>query len=75
MAQAKFQKGSDEWLMFTEFWQLCQNYWNIEDNDKYWWEMSKEADKFFAKYKHIPLAKEIALAFLKAQETKYKYKE
>lgn len=75
MAQAKFQKGSDEWLMFTEFWQLCQKFWEVEEDDDYWWDLSKETDKFFLKYKHIPLAKEIALGLLKAQEFKCKYKE
>ena len=32
----KFQKGSEMWSMFVEYWDLVQKYWNVEDVDEYW---------------------------------------
>ena len=26
----KFQKGSEMWAMFVEYWDLVQKYWNVE---------------------------------------------
>lgn len=72
MAEVKFPKGSDEWLLFQDFWKMCQKNWGIEDSDEYWKRVLDDAESFSQKYEHIPLAKEIALAFLWAQEKKYK---
>jgi hypothetical protein len=36
MAAKKFLKGSEEWMMFMDFWKLCQDFWEPEDNQDYW---------------------------------------
>ena len=54
MASTIFPKGSDEWMMFQDFYKICQRYWLPEDfNDESYWEngMMKEMDDFFKKYK------------------------
>ena len=50
MASVKFQKGSEEWMMFMEFWGLCQKYWIPEQNDEWWDEALREMDLFAKKY-------------------------
>lgn len=35
MSAVKFSKGSEEWMMFTDFWQLCQKHWEVELTDEY----------------------------------------
>jgi len=72
MAAVKFGKGSTEWQMFTEFWQLCQKYWQIEDSEEYWNSMVQEVDEFSEKYKGNKLAKLIGIAFLDAQDSDFK---
>lgn len=72
MASARFEKGSEEWLMFQDYWKLCQKYWGVENSDEYWGELIKETDVFLKKYETIPLARKIAMAFLDTQEEKYK---
>ena len=35
MASTIFPKGSDEWMMFQDFYKICQRYWLPEDfNDE-----------------------------------------
>ena len=74
MAQVRFQKGSEEWLMFMDYWNLCQNFWKEESGDDYWQSAIDSANAFITKYAEIPLAKNMAIAFLNTQEHKLKNK-
>ena len=44
---ASFQKGSEEWLMFMEYWELCKKYWIPKDTDAYWDSLIKDVDSFY----------------------------
>ena len=68
MASKKFNKGSEEWMMFTDFWNLCQKYWILEDTDEYWESVISSTNEFYEKYNNIPLSKRLALAFIDAME-------
>ena len=72
MAAIKFNKGSEEWLMFMDYWNLCQNNWGIENNNEYWLNLINATDDFIQKYKGSIFAKKIAIAFLDAQEERRK---
>lgn len=77
MASVKFEKGSEEWQMFTDFWTLCQKYWEIEDSDEYWEKVIEATGEFHKKYKanNDLFAKKIALAFIDTIEEKSKQKQ
>ena len=66
MASKKFAKGSDEWMMFMDFWNLCQKFWISEDTDEYYEQLIKENNFFYEKYKHLKLSKEMETDFLQA---------
>lgn len=68
MASKKFNKGSEEWMMFMDFWNLCQKYWIVEDTDEYWEGVIRSANDFQKKYNHILLSRRLALAFVDALE-------
>lgn len=68
MAEIKFQKGSEEWLMFQEYYKIIQKYYIPESNDIYWDSVVEEMDGFCKKYQQVPLARKIAMAFLKTME-------
>lgn len=72
MAEFKFQKGTEEWLMFMDYWNLCQRHWIVEKADDYWEQLIRETNVFIAKYENIELAKNMALAFMNTQEQKLK---
>lgn len=66
MAQVKFDKGSEEWMMFTEYWSLCQSVWQTEDSDEYWQEAHDKCKSFGEKYNGIcgEFARSLALSLL-----------
>ena len=68
MAEKKFNKGTEEWMMFVDFWNICQKNWLVENSDSYWANIIADAHEFHDKYKDIPLAKNMILSFVKTQE-------
>ena len=67
MAEVKFQKGSEEWYLFMDFWNLCQKHWNPEDNDEFWEKLIDDINAFTMKY-NTNFATKLAHAFLENQE-------
>ena len=67
--EKKFAKGSSEWMMFMDYWALCQKYWNPDDNDDYWESVVKETDVFYRKY-NSEFAKSLALTLVNELERK-----
>ena len=67
--EKKFAKGSEEWLMFMDYWALCQKYWEPDDNDDYWESVVKETDVFYRKY-NSEFAKSLALTLVNELERK-----
>ena len=72
MAVKKFLKGSEEWMMFMDFWKLCQDFWEPEDNEDYWKNSSESIMSFARKYESMIFARIIALAFMDYLENKAK---
>ena len=72
MASVKFSKGSEEWQMFIDYWNLCQKHWQVESTDEYWENLIDDCNEFCEKYKDYKLAREIAMAFCNAQEKNLK---
>lgn len=72
MASEKFEKGSEEWMMFLDFWNLCQKYWIVENTDEYWDSIVNSTREFYEKYKNIHLSENLAIALLNSQDEKSK---
>ena len=68
---ASFQKGSEEWIMFMEYWELCKKYWIPKDTDAYWDSLIKDVDAFYKKYKS-DFARALANALADEAERKIK---
>lgn len=74
MASKRFEKCSEEWKMFTDFWKICQQFWEPEDNDEYWEKVIEATGEFHKKYKanNEIFAKEIALAFVDTLDKRWR---
>lgn len=72
MASKRFEKDSEEWRMFTEFWKICQQFWEPEDNDEYWDKVIDSTNEFHKKYKtnNDIFARKIVLALIDTLEEK-----
>lgn len=75
MAEKRFSKGSEEWMLFQDYYKLCQKLWVIEDNDGYWDSVREELDVFWQKYKGSIFAKHLGFALLNAMEEKEKFRK
>lgn len=66
MASKKFEKDSPEWNMFSDYWQLCQKHWEVEDSDEYFSQALEDAREFRKKYEitNPIFSMEITLAFM-----------
>ena len=75
MAGMRFEKGSEEWRMFTDFWALCQKYWIPDNTDEYWDSFIRESNDFCDKYKGVTdgiFPAKLAMAILDAKEEERK---
>lgn len=68
MGAAKFPKGSTEWMLFVDFWEMCKKYWYMEDTEVYWEGLNNDVSNFIEKYGDYPFATKIGLAFMDYQE-------
>lgn len=75
MAAVKFEKGSEEWTMFQQYYILIQKYYIPDDTDKYWEDVIAEMGEFIKKYEKVPLARKIAMGFLDTMESELKKKK
>ena len=50
MANKRFEKGSEEWEFFQEFWKFVQDNFIPENNQKYWDDLTETASNIDAKY-------------------------
>lgn len=72
MASQRFEKGSEEWQMFMDYWSLCQFLWIPEDTEEYWNDVYNGCRKFGEKYSGCcgKLAHSLALGLLNHLDTK-----
>lgn len=71
MAETKFLKGTEEWTMFMEFWNLCQKYWIPENEDSWWDESLSEIDAFQKKYGSTVFVRGLSMALINHLEIKH----
>ena len=50
MASAKIEKGSEEWMLFMDFWKFHQDYEKADHCDDWYAEMMNEEEKLIEKY-------------------------
>lgn len=62
MGRINLQKGSEEFELFRDFWNLLQENWDVEDSDTYWQKVVDDCHAFYQKY-NSPLAKELAIVY------------
>lgn len=71
MAAQRFEKGSEEWQMFMDFWQLCQKYYVPEETEEYWQSVIDGGNAFIKKY-NTSFARGLFMAFHMEIERKMK---
>lgn len=71
--EKQFAKNSQERQLFADFYKMCEKFWEPENTDEYWTEVSKAADWFIQKYGKVhPIAKEMTVAFVCGLDEKFR---
>lgn len=65
------EKGTEEWVFWSEFFQLCKKYWDVSKSEEYWDGLMRESNELYEKHKTIFSSKMI-FAFIETQEERYK---
>lgn len=71
MAGKKFAAGTEEYLLYKDYYNLCQMLWISESSDEYWEYVEKKINEFLKKH-NTEFARSIALDLLVELERKYK---
>ena len=66
------EKGTEEWMMFGDFFNLCKKYWNPNDSDEYWTDILIDSQIFYDKFKSYPMSKHMVNALWNSQRDKLK---
>lgn len=72
MARKKFEKGSEMFEMFMDYWKLVQDFWIVEKDDSYWDKLVEETTIFCKKYGNENYPRSLALALSNELERRWK---
>lgn len=65
------QKGTEEFEMFRDYWNMLEENWGVEDSETYWDGVIEDTKAFYGRYK-TEFSKELALALINELERKAK---
>lgn len=60
MSSKRIMQGSEEFMMFKEFWRIYQEYYEPEDNEGYWDKLVNDVSRFYTDFADIPVSYRIA---------------
>ena len=63
------EKGTEEWMFWSDLFQLCKKYWDVREDDEYFAELVSEGHKLYDKYK-TEFALRMIFSFIDTQEEK-----
>lgn len=65
------EKGTEEWMFWSDFFQFCKKYWNVESRNEYWESLIRESEELNSKYNTL-FSRKFIIAFLSMQSEIYK---
>ena len=76
MASKKFEKGSEEWQFFQEFWKFRQQYYEADNEDDWFVCMMNDGEKIIEKYKNTEFSKFVqSLVFSHFEDVEMRWKK
>ena len=69
------EKGSEEWYMFMDYWNICKAFWDGQDSDDYWKGLIPNLNVFLKKYNYDFFAKQLSFSLADYLEYKNKNKK
>ena len=57
------EKGTEEWMFWSDFFQFCKKYWEPTKDSEFWQGFIKDSDYLLEKYNNADYAAAFTLAF------------
>jgi len=70
MASRKFEKGSESWKLFQDYWKFVQDYAVPEDKDEFWDEVIGSGNRLCQKYGNGQYCRDLVMAHINELEGK-----
>lgn len=77
MASKKFEKGSEEWQFFNDYYKFRQQYYEADNGEKWFEEMVRVGEEIIEKYHNTKFAKfvqNLVFSHFEDVETRWKKK-
>lgn len=70
--KVKFEKGSEKWQMFVDYYKFIQDYGAPENSDGWWQELIDKSNELCYKYGNQQYVKDLVMAHVNELERKEK---
>ena len=76
MASKKFEKGSEEWQFFNDYYKLRQQYYEADNEEQWFEEMVRVGEEIIEKYHNTEIAKFVqSLVFSHFEDVEMRWKK
>ena len=76
MASKKFEKGSEEWQFFNDYYTFRQQYYEADNGEKWFEEMVRVGEEIIEKYHNTEIAKFVqSLVFSHFEDVEMRWKK
>ena len=76
MASKKFEKGSEEWQFFNDYYKFRQQYYEADNGEKWFEEMVRVGEEIIEKYHNTEIAKFVQnLVFSHFEDVEMRWKK
>lgn len=65
------EKGTEEYMLFMDFWNICKKYWILNDTDEWWESVINDVNTFADKYSggnNRTFARQVGIALIEHLE-------
>ena len=73
--EVKFEKGSERWQLFVDYYKFIQDYGAPEDSDDWWQELFTKSTELCKKYGSQHYIRDLVMAHVNELERKAKEKK
>ena len=73
--KVKFEKGSEQWQLFVDYYKFIQDYGAPEDSDDWWQELFTKSTELCYKYGNQQYIRDLVMAHVNELERKAKEKK
>ena len=76
MASKKFEKGSEEWQFFNDYYKFRQQYYEADNGEQWFEEMVRVGEEIIEKYHNTEIAKFVqSLVFSHFEDVEMRWKK